>query len=53
MAAGVDTRVIGSTGYVDPEYQMTGRLTTASDVFSLGVVILEVGVVNHAWLTHD
>jgi hypothetical protein len=28
----------------DPEYQDTERLTYASDVFSFGVVLLEVGL---------
>ncbi|BAT07900.1 Os09g0390600 [Oryza sativa Japonica Group] len=29
-------------GYIDPEYYITGRLTESSDVFSFGVVLLEV-----------
>ncbi|KMZ70943.1 Protein kinase [Zostera marina] len=36
------TRVLGTTGYVAPEYALTGNLTTKSDVYSYGVVLLEL-----------
>lgn len=36
------TRVVGTEGYAAPEYIMTGHLTTMSDVFSYGVVLLEL-----------
>ncbi|CAI5981650.1 unnamed protein product, partial [Closterium sp. NIES-64] len=36
------TRVAGTPGYVDPDYNRTGVITAKSDVFSLGVVLLEL-----------
>ncbi|XP_055820133.1 serine/threonine-protein kinase RIPK-like isoform X2 [Solanum dulcamara] len=38
----VTTRVMGTYGYAAPEYMMTGYLTTKSDVYSYGVVLLEL-----------
>lgn len=38
----VSTRVLGTQGYVAPEYILTGHLTTKSDVYSYGVVLLEL-----------
>ena len=39
-AAVTGTRVIGTDGYMDPEYEDTMQLSYKSDVFSVGVVIL-------------
>ncbi|XP_058214203.1 putative receptor-like protein kinase At5g39000 [Rhododendron vialii] len=41
-ATHVSTMVKGTMGYLDPEYLLTCRLTKKSDVFSFGVVLLEV-----------
>ncbi|XP_017604419.1 putative receptor-like protein kinase At1g72540 [Gossypium arboreum] len=38
----VTTCVMGTEGYAAPEYVSTGHLTTMSDVFSFGVVLLEL-----------
>lgn len=38
----VSTRVMGTYGYCAPEYAMTGQLTFKSDIYSFGVVLLEL-----------
>lgn len=38
----VSTRVMGTYGYAAPEYLATGHLTAKSDVYSYGVVLLEL-----------
>ncbi|GER52999.1 S-locus lectin protein kinase family protein [Striga asiatica] len=35
-------RVVGTYGYMAPEYAMEGRFSEKSDVFSLGVLIIEI-----------
>ncbi|CAL5005356.1 unnamed protein product [Urochloa decumbens] len=39
---GVTTVVQGTLGYLDPMYHYTGRLTDKSDVFSFGVLLIEL-----------
>ncbi|GLU11719.1 hypothetical protein SLE2022_284440 [Rubroshorea leprosula] len=38
----VSTRVMGTYGYCAPDYAMTGQLNFKSDIFSFGVVLLEL-----------
>lgn len=33
---------MGTIGYIDPEYARTSRLTEKSDVYSYGIVLLEL-----------
>jgi hypothetical protein len=42
LKAGVSTRVFGTPGYIDPEYAQTGQVKLASDMYSLGIVALEL-----------
>ncbi|KAG5225492.1 U-box domain-containing protein [Salix suchowensis] len=36
------TSAAGTFCYIDPEYQQTGMLTTRSDIYSLGVMLLQI-----------
>nr|XP_043615913.1 G-type lectin S-receptor-like serine/threonine-protein kinase At4g27290 [Erigeron canadensis] len=35
-------RVVGTLGYISPEYAVNGQYSTKSDIFSFGVIMLEI-----------
>ncbi|GLJ36732.1 hypothetical protein SUGI_0739440 [Cryptomeria japonica] len=37
-----ETHILGTLGYLAPEYTRTGRITEKADVFSFGVILLEM-----------
>ncbi|XP_059652567.1 probable LRR receptor-like serine/threonine-protein kinase RKF3 [Cornus florida] len=49
----LSTKVAGTLGYVAPEYALYGQLTERSDVFSFGVVLLELLSGKNAVLSFD
>ncbi|KAJ4703334.1 receptor kinase 3 [Melia azedarach] len=48
-------RVVGTYGYMSPEYAMEGRFSEKSDVFSFGVLLLEIvsGRKNTSFYQHE
>nr|XP_024365351.1 BRASSINOSTEROID INSENSITIVE 1-associated receptor kinase 1-like isoform X2 [Physcomitrium patens] len=42
FATHVSTRPAGTAGYLDPQYFLRQQLTTASDVYGFGIVLLEL-----------
>ncbi|KAH7653403.1 Non-specific serine/threonine protein kinase protein [Dioscorea alata] len=51
----ISTRVAGTTGYLAPEYALHGQLTKKADVYSFGVLIIEIisgRSVSKGWLAN-
>ncbi|KAL5726388.1 hypothetical protein ACHQM5_009434 [Ranunculus cassubicifolius] len=42
QSQGTTSRVVGTYGYMSPEYAMHGQFSVKSDVFSFGVIVLEI-----------
>ncbi|KAM3238423.1 G-type lectin S-receptor-like serine/threonine-protein kinase [Capsicum annuum] len=44
-------QIVGTHGYMSPEYAMNGIVSTKTDVFSFGVLVLEIlsGKRNNSW----
>ncbi|KAL5702956.1 non-specific serine/threonine protein kinase [Ranunculus cassubicifolius] len=42
QSQGITSRVVGTYGYMAPEYAMHGEFSVKSDVFSFGVLVLEI-----------
>ncbi|KAI3879794.1 hypothetical protein MKX03_000413 [Papaver bracteatum] len=51
----ISTRIVGTLGYMAPEYASSGRLTSKADIYSFGIVALEIvsGKSNTNYMTND
>ncbi|XP_055826476.1 cysteine-rich receptor-like protein kinase 10, partial [Solanum dulcamara] len=51
----ITNRIVGTYGYMSPEYAMHGQYSVKSDVFSFGVLVLEIisGIKNSAFYQSD
>ncbi|KAI3836455.1 hypothetical protein MKW98_008216 [Papaver atlanticum] len=51
----ISTCIVGTLGYMAPEYASSGRLTSKADIYSFGIVALEIvsGKSNTNYMTND
>ncbi|KAF7848468.1 hypothetical protein BT93_L1925 [Corymbia citriodora subsp. variegata] len=49
---GITNKIVGTFGYISPEYAMYGQFSVKSDVFSFGVLMLEIITGKKSWYSY-
>jgi serine/threonine protein kinase len=42
LASQLSTRIVGTPLYLDPDYLRTGRVSASSDVYALGIILMQL-----------